>query len=141
MQTVKLKGNLYLISMYVLIMLLCSVIVNYYIDGYKATLLQCTCLIMGQSKHGACSYIKIVGNNNYENRGLHWIYKACIKILCTLNFLTSGCWNRGVPLYYMQVSGCWNRGDPLHARVSSLQGVGIEGFQCMQGCPHFRVLE
>ena len=25
--------------------------------------------------------------------------------------------------------------------VSSLQGVGIEGFHCIQRCPHFRVLE
>ena len=41
--------------------------------------------------------------------------------------LISVCWNRGVPLYYIE--------------VSSYQGVGIEEFHCIQRCPHFRVLE
>ena len=39
------------------------------------------------------------------------------------------------------ISGCWNRGVPLYTEVSSFQGVGIEGFHCIQRCPHFRVLE
>ena len=50
------------------------------------------------------------------------------------------CWNTTV---YRGVltSGCWNRGVPLYTEESSLQGVGIEGFHCIQRCPHFRVLE
>ena len=39
------------------------------------------------------------------------------------------------------ISGCWNREVPLYTEVSSVQGVGIEGFHCIQRCPHFRVLE
>ena len=40
------------------------------------------------------------------------------------------------------ISGGWNRrGIPLCAEVSSLQGVGIEEFHCIQRCPHFRELE
>ena len=39
------------------------------------------------------------------------------------------------------ISGCWNRGVPLYTEVSSFQGVGIEEFHCIQGYPHFRVLE
>ena len=34
-----------------------------------------------------------------------------------------------------------NRGVPLYTEVSSFQGVGIEGFHCIQRCPHFRELE
>ena len=44
-------------------------------------------------------------------------------------------WNRGVPLYTdrgVLTPGCWNRGVPLYTEVSSLQGVGIEGF-CRKG--------
>ena len=41
----------------------------------------------------------------------------------------------------VHTSGCWNRGVPLYTEVSTLQGVGIEGFHCIQRCPHFRVLE
>ncbi len=36
------------------------------------------------------------------------------------------------------ISGGWNRGVPLYTEVSSFQGVGIEGFHCIQRCPHFR---
>ena len=43
-----------------------------------------------------------------------------------------------VPCYCVLTSGCWNRGVPLYTEVSSLQGVGIEGFHCIQRCPHFR---
>ncbi len=35
-------------------------------------------------------------------------------------------------------SGGWNRRVPLYTEVSSLQGVGIGGFH---RCPHFRGLE
>ncbi len=41
----------------------------------------------------------------------------------------------------------WNRGVPLYTEVSSFQGVGIEGFHCiqrcpgLQRCPHLRGLE
>ena len=42
---------------------------------------------------------------------------------------------------YRGVLTCWKRGVPLYTEVSSLQGVGIEGFHCIQRCPHFRVLE
>ena len=30
---------------------------------------------------------------------------------------------------------------PLYTEVSSFQGVEIDGFQCIQKCPHFRGLE
>ena len=30
---------------------------------------------------------------------------------------------------------------PLYTEVSSLEGVGREGFHCIQRCPHLRVLE
>ena len=39
------------------------------------------------------------------------------------------------------ISGGWNRGVPLYTEVSSFQEVGIEGFHCIQRCPHFRRLE
>ena len=39
------------------------------------------------------------------------------------------------------ITGCWNRGVPLHTEVTTLQGVGTEGFHCMQRRPHYRVLE
>ena len=39
------------------------------------------------------------------------------------------------------ISGCWNRGVPLYTKVVSFQGVEIEGFHCIQRCPHFRELE
>ena len=29
----------------------------------------------------------------------------------------------------------------INTEVSSFQGVGIEGFHCIQRCPHFRDLE
>ena len=32
------------------------------------------------------------------------------------------------------ISGGWNRGIPLYTEVSSLQGVRIEGFHCIQRC-------
>ena len=52
--------------------------------------------------------------------------------------------NRGVPLY-TEVSSFQGVGIeeyvPLYTEVSSFQGVGIEEFQCIQRCPHFRVLE
>ena len=48
--------------------------------------------------------------------------------------------NRGIPLCVL-VSGCWIREVPLYTEVSSIQGVGIEEFHCIQRCPHFRVLE
>ena len=53
--------------------------------------------------------------------------------------LISGGWNRGVPL--VLISGGWNRGVSLYTEVSSFQGVGIEGFHCIQRCPHFKGLE
>ena len=28
----------------------------------------------------------------------------------------------------------------MYTEVTSFQGVGIEGFHCIQRCPHFRVL-
>ncbi len=37
--------------------------------------------------------------------------------------------------------GGWNGGVPLYTEVSSFQGVGIEGFHCIQRCPRFRGLE
>ena len=30
------------------------------------------------------------------------------------------------------ISSCWNRGVPLYKEVSSFQGVGIEGFHCIE---------
>ena len=39
------------------------------------------------------------------------------------------------------ISGGWNRGVPVYTEVSSFQGVGIEGFHCIQRCPHFKGLE
>ena len=39
------------------------------------------------------------------------------------------------------ISGGWNIGVPLYTEVSSFQGVGIEGFHCIQRCPRFRELE
>ena len=39
------------------------------------------------------------------------------------------------------MSGGWNRGVPLYTEVSSFQEVGIEGFHCIQRCPHVRRLE
>ena len=30
---------------------------------------------------------------------------------------------------------------PLHTEVTTLQGVGTEGFHCIQRRPHYRVLE
>ena len=38
-------------------------------------------------------------------------------------------------------SGGWNRGVPLYTEVSLFQSVGIEEFHCIQRCPYFRVLE
>ena len=76
--------------------------------------------------------------------------------LIILSALTSGGWNKGVPLYtevssfqgvriegspvYRGVltSGGWNREVPLYTEVFSFQGVGIEEFHCIQKCPHFR---
>ena len=34
-------------------------------------------------------------------------------------------------------SNTWPWGAPLYTEVSSLQGVGIEGFHCIQRCTHF----
>ena len=42
---------------------------------------------------------------------------------------------------YVLILGGWNRGVPLYTEVSSLQGVGIDEFHCIQMCPHFRGLE
>ena len=65
-------------------------------------------------------------------------------------------WNGGVPLYtevsslgmeeFQEVSSLQGVGiEGFHCiqytEVSSLQGVGIEGLHCIQRCPHFRVLE
>ena len=36
------------------------------------------------------------------------------------------------------ISGGENVGVPLYTGVSSFQGVIMEGFHCIQGCPHFR---
>ena len=57
--------------------------------------------------------------------------------------LTSGGWNREDYTVYRGVltSGGWNREVPLYTEVSSLQGVGIERFHCIQRSPHFRGLE
>ena len=57
--------------------------------------------------------------------------------------LTPGCWNRGVPLYteVYSLQGVGIEGFHCIQRRSSLQGVGREGFHCIQRCPHSRVLE
>ena len=39
------------------------------------------------------------------------------------------------------ISEGWNRRISLYTEVSSFQGVRIEGFHCIQRCPHFRGLE
>ena len=74
---------------------------------------------------------------SFQGIGIEWFH--CIQI----GVLISGAWNRGVPLYTrgVLISGGWNRGVPLYTEVPSFQGVGIEEFHCIQGCPHFSVLE
>ena len=63
------------------------------------------------------------------NRGVPLLYRGV---------LISGGWNRGSTVYRgVLISGCWNRG----VLVSLFQGVGIEGFHCIQRCSHFRVWE
>ena len=61
---------------------------------------------------------------------------AVSSIPDTWGGLIPECWNRGVPGDL--ISEGWNREVPLYTEVSSFQGVGIE---CIQRCPHFRVLE
>ena len=45
---------------------------------------------------------------------LHWISTKCLSF-----------------------QGGWNRGVLLYTKMSSFQGVGIEGFHCIQRCSHF----
>ena len=53
------------------------------------------------------------------------------------NVIISGCWNKDVYRGVL-ILGCCNRGLPLYTEVSSFQGVGIEGFHCIQRCLPFK---
>ena len=81
--------------------------------------------------------VRIVGLYCMEVFSFQGIGFHCIQMTCP-QFRGGG----GSTVYRGVLnSGGWNRGLPLYTEVSSIQGVGIEGFHCIQRCPHFRVLE
>ena len=69
------------------------------------------------------------GGSTIIERYLHFGIEESGGLRCSMIY-------RGV-----SISGGWNRGVPLYTEVSPFQGVGIEGFHCIQRCLHFRGLE